>query len=67
MDMYTRLYFKWMANKDLRYSTGNSDQRSVAAWMGHELVGQWTQVYGRLSRSAVHLKLSPLLIGYTPI
>ena len=24
MDMYTLLYFKWITNKDLLYSTGNS-------------------------------------------
>ena len=28
---------KWMINKDLRYSTGNSAQGYVAAWMGGEL------------------------------
>ena len=24
MDMYTQLYLKWITNKDLLYSTGNS-------------------------------------------
>ena len=33
-DMYTLLYLKWITNKDLLYSTGNSAQRYVAAWMG---------------------------------
>ena len=26
MDMYTLLYLKWITNKDLLYSTGNSAQ-----------------------------------------
>ena len=33
MDIYTLLYFKWTTNKDLFYSTGNSAQCHVAAWM----------------------------------
>ena len=36
MDMYALLYFKWITNKDLLYSTGNSAQQYVAAWMGRE-------------------------------
>ena len=36
MNMYTLLYFKWITNKDLLYSTGNSAQCYVAAWMGEE-------------------------------
>ena len=36
MDMYTLLYFKWITNKDLLCSTGNSAQCCVAAWMGGE-------------------------------
>ena len=34
--MYTLLYLKWITNKDLLYSTGNSAQCYVAAWMGGE-------------------------------
>ena len=34
VDVYTLLYLKWITNKDLLYSTGNSAQRYVAAWMG---------------------------------
>ena len=34
MDMYTLLYLKWITNKDLLYSTDNSAQCYVAAWMG---------------------------------
>ena len=35
-DMYTLLYLKWITNKDLLYSTWNSAQCCVAAWMGGE-------------------------------
>ena len=33
MDIYTLLYLKWIANKDLLYSTGISAQSYVAAWI----------------------------------
>ena len=33
MDMFTLLYLKWIANKDLLYSTGKSVQCRVAAWL----------------------------------
>ena len=60
MDMYTVLYLKWIANKDLLSSTWNSAQCYVAAWMGGELGGEWIQVYVWLSPFAVHLQLSQL-------
>ena len=34
MDMYTLLYLKWITNKDLLYSAGNSAQCCVSAWIG---------------------------------
>ena len=40
IDMYTRLYLKWITNKDLLYSTWNSAQCYVAAWMGEESGGE---------------------------
>ena len=58
INMYTLLYLKWITNKDLLYSTGNSAQCYVAAWMGGESEGERIHVYVRLSRFAVHLKLS---------
>ena len=58
MDRYTLLYLKWITNKDLLDSTGNSAQCYVAAWMGEEFGGEWIHVYIWLSPSAVHLKLS---------
>ena len=69
MDMCTLLYLKWITNKDLLYSTENSAQCYVAAWMGGDLGGERIHVYVWLSHFAVHLKPSQhwLLIGYTPI
>ena len=32
----TLLYMEWMVNGDLQYSTGNSTQHSVIAYMGKE-------------------------------
>ena len=40
MDMYTLLYVKWITNKDLLYSTWNSAQCYVAAWIGGGLGGK---------------------------
>ena len=69
MDTYTLLYLKWMTNKNLLYSTGNSAQCYVAAWMGGEFGGEWVHVYIWLGSFAVHLKLSQhcMLVGYTRV
>jgi len=40
MDMYTLLHLKWITNKDLLYSTWNSAQYYMAAWMGGEFGGK---------------------------
>ena len=58
MDMYTLLYLKWITNKDLLYSTGNSAECYVAAWRGEEFGREWIYVYVWLSPLAVRLKLS---------
>ena len=58
------LYLKWITNRDLLYSTGNSAQCNVAAWMGGEFGGEWIHVYVWLSSFAVHLKL---LISYVVV
>ena len=58
IDMNTLLYLKWITNKDLLYSTGNSAQCHTAAWMGGGFRGQWIHIHVRLSPFAVHLKLS---------
>ena len=57
IDMYTLLYLKWVANKDLLYSIWNSAQCCVATWMGGEFGGEWIHVYVWLSPFVVHLKL----------
>ena len=64
MNMYTLLYLKWIAIKDLLYSTGNSAQCYVAAGMAGG--------FGRMLYMAESLGCSPetirtLLISYTPI
>ena len=57
-DVYTLLYFKWIAKKNLLYSTWNCAQCYVAR-MGGELGGEWIQEYVVwLSPSAVQLKRS---------
>ena len=55
---YTLLYLQWIANKVPPYSTWNSVQRDVAAWMGGEFGGEWIHVYVWLSPISAHLKLS---------
>ena len=44
IDMHTVLYLRWIPNKDLLCSTGNSAQRYVTAWMGAEFGGEWIHV-----------------------
>ena len=58
MDVKTQIYLKWIANKDLLYSTWNSSQCYMAAWMGGEFGGEWIHAYVWLSCSAAYLKLS---------
>ena len=43
--MCTLLYLKWITNKDLLYSMGNSAQYYVATWIGGEFEGEWIYVY----------------------
>ena len=58
MDVYTFLYLKWITNKALLYSTWNSAQCYVAAWIGGEFGGGWIHVYVWLPPFAIHLTLS---------
>ena len=44
MDMYSLLYLKWITDKDIQYSTWNSVQCYVAAWIGGDLRGECTRV-----------------------
>ena len=39
--MYKLLYLKWIANKNLLFSTWNCAQHYVPAWMGGGLGGEW--------------------------
>ena len=57
MDMYTLLYLKWITNKDVLYSTRNSAQRYVVAWLGREFGEEWIHVYVWLNPFAVYQKL----------
>ena len=54
--MYTLLYLKWTANRDLLYITRNSAQCYVAACTGREFRGEWIHVCVWLSPFAVYLK-----------
>ena len=68
MDMYMTLYLKWITNKVLLYSTGNSAQCHVAAWMGGEFGGEWTHVCVWLSPlSCTPETITTLLISYIPV
>ena len=69
MDMYTGLHLKWITSQDLLYSTENSAQCYISAWMGGEFGEEWIHVYAWLSSLAGHLKLSQhcFLISYTLI
>ena len=44
MDMYTLLYLKRIINNVLLWSTSNSAQGFVAAWVGGEFGGEWMHV-----------------------
>ena len=41
----TQLYLKWINNKNLLHSTGNSAGCYMAAWMREEFGGEWIHVY----------------------
>ena len=45
IDIYTLLYIKYITNKNLLYSTGNSTQYSVMTYMGIESKKEWIYVY----------------------
>ena len=55
INIYSLIYLKWISNKDLLYSTGNSAECYVAAWMGGEFGGEWLHV---------HVWLSPFVIEH---
>ena len=69
MDVYTVLHLKRITSRDLLYSTWNSAQCYVAAWMVGKSAGERIRIYVWLNPFAVHRNLSQqcLLIGCTPI
>ena len=68
VDMYTLLYLKWITNKFLPYSTGNSGQWYVAAWMGGEFGGRMdTCICMAESLCCLPETITTLLIGYSPV
>ena len=67
MDMDTLLYLKWITSKDLPYSTWNSIQCYVAAWMGGEFGGEWILVYVWLSSLHSSPETITILISYSLI
>ena len=62
MDMYTLLYLRWIINKYLLYSTGNSAQDYPAASMGAGRGREWIHVL-----CMTESLCSPPEIGCTPI
>ena len=66
--MYTLPYLKWITNKDLLYSTWNSVQCYVAAWMGGEFREECIHVYVRLNAfGGSPENITTLLMSYSPI
>ena len=64
--MYTLKYLKWVTNKNLLHSTGNSAQYYVVAWMGGEFGGRMdTCVCITESLCCLPETITTLLIGYT--
>ena len=66
-DVCTRLYLKWITNKDLLYSTGDSAQCYVAARTGGEFGGEWVRLCTAESLHCPPETITTLLIGCTPI
>ena len=56
--VYTLLHLKWITNRDLPYSTGNSAQYYVTTWMGGKFGREWIHAHAWLSPFAVYLRLS---------
>ena len=65
--MYILLYFKWITNKNLLYSTWNSAQCYAAAWMGGEFGGERIHIGMAESLHCSPETITTLLISDTPI
>ena len=64
MDMYTLLYLKWITNKHLLHSTGNSAQCYVTVWMGEETGEKWMRVYAWLGPLSCSPEAIPTLLSF---
>ena len=65
VDRYTLLCLTWATNKDLQYSTRDSAECYLAAWMGGEFGGQWIHVLPMAESLCCSPKtITTLLIGY---
>ena len=63
MDMYTLLFLKWITNKDLLYSTGNSAQCGPLNGRGVlERIYTYTESFCYPTEA-----ITTLLVGYIPI
>ena len=68
MVMYTLLSLKWITNKDLLYSKGNSAQCYVAAWMGGGVGGEMDAcIFMVESFCSAPETVTTLLISYAPV
>jgi len=66
--MYTLPYSTWITNKDLWYSTWNSTQCLVPAWMGGRFGGKMDKcICMAESLHCLPKTTITLLIGYIPI
>ena len=64
---YTLLYLKWITNKSLLYTTWNSTQYYVPAWMGGGLgENRYMYMYGWIPSLSPET-ITILLSNYTPI
>ena len=68
IDMYTLLCFKWITNKDLVYSPGNSCSVLCGSLDGRGVWGRMdTCLCMAESLCCAPETITPLLISYTPI
>ena len=56
LNIYTAIYSEWITNKNLLYSTWNSTQCYVPAWIAGWVGKECIYVYVRLSPFTIHLK-----------
>ena len=58
MDMFTLPYLKWITNKDIQYSTWNSVQGYMAAWIGGYLRGDFATLWAVACEAPVSMGFS---------